>query len=370
MLRVERATLEQFQSSRPAWDRLLAGMRRPTTFSTWEWIHTWWKHFGSEYELVLLFIRRGEELVGILPLAGRLLWIRDALTPGRALGYCGSRELYSDHVDVIAAEGDAAECLSAVMEFLHTEHRDWDVLQLSHVGEDAAVLDFLRDTPIPFVFHRRAVSDAPYVPLGGTFEEYRATLSRSGRSKLKRAWTAARGQMGLVYDAPRNGAVPGAIQEAFQLQNLRAAEKGVRTNFRGQQLLRFHAEAASLADAEGRLRLRFLRHGGEPIAFWYCFSLQGRVYAYQQGFDPKWGEHQVATVLLYDVIEEACRDGMRELDLLRGSSQFKSRWTEHQRQLITLTLYNNTLLGAWLRGMSRSREALAGSVKQWLRRGR
>jgi len=370
MLRVERISVETFQNSRPAWNRLLATMRRPTTFSTWEWIHTWWKHFGRGYGLFVLFLYRGEELVGILPLASRLEWIEGALLPGRVLGYCGSRELYSDHVDVIAAEKDAAECVGAVVEFLHREYRDWDMLQLSHVGEDSSVLAFLRAAPVPFAFHTRVVSAAPYLQLGGTFDEYRATLSRAGRSKLKRAWTTVREQLGLLYDAPHDVEVAGAIQEAFRLQNSRAAEKGVRSNFRGEELARFHAEFATLADAEGRLRLRFLRYGGRPIAFWYCFALHGRVYAYQQGFNPEWGDRKVATVLLYDVIEESCREGMMELDLLRGSSQFKSRWTEFQRELLDVTLYNNTLAGACIRGMSRGRDAVAGRVKQLLRRGR
>jgi CelD/BcsL family acetyltransferase involved in cellulose biosynthesis len=345
-------------------------MRRPTIFSTWEWIHTWWKHFGRGYGLFVLFVRRGDELVGILPLARRLEWIEEALLPGRVLGYCGSRELYSDHVDVIAAEKDASECVGAVIEFLHREYRDWDVLRLSHVGEDSSVLSFVRASSIPFAFHARVVSSSPYLRLGGTFDEYRATLSRAGRSKLKRAWTVAREQLGLIYDAPRDVAVPGAIREAFQLQNLRAAEKGVTSNFRGEPLASFHAEFATLADGEGRLRMRFLRYGGRPIAFWYCFALHGRVYAYQQGFDPEWGDRKVATVLLYDVIDEACREGMTELDLLRGASDFKSRWTEHQRDLLDVTLYNNTLPGAWIRQMSRGRDALAGRVKPLLRRGR
>ena len=132
--------------------------------------------------------------------------------------------------------------------------------------------------------------------------------------------------------------------------------------------MRFHSELASMADAEGRLRLRFLRYGGRPIAFWYCFTLQGRVFAYQQGFNPEWGDRKVATVLLYDVIEEACREGMIELDLLRGSSQFKSRWTETQRELLDVNVYNNTLMGECIRRMSRSRDALAGRVKQLLHR--
>ena len=60
---------------------------------------------------------------------------------------------------------------------------------------------------------------------------------------------------------------------------------------------------------------------------------------------------------------------MTELDLLRGSSQFKSRWTDFQRELLDVTLDNNTIAGECIRRMSRGRDALAGYVKQMIRRG-
>jgi CelD/BcsL family acetyltransferase involved in cellulose biosynthesis len=78
----------------------------------------------------------------------------------------------------------------------------------------------------------------------------------------------------------------------------------------------------------------------------------------------------VATVLLYDVIEEACREGIQEVDLLRGRSQFKSHWTDFQRELIDVTLYNDTFLGRAIVHMSRGRDALAERVKPLLRRSR
>ena len=58
MLRVERADAERFHQSRAQWNRLVDAMARPSTFCTWEWIHTWWTHFGEPYKLLLLFIYR------------------------------------------------------------------------------------------------------------------------------------------------------------------------------------------------------------------------------------------------------------------------------------------------------------------------
>ena len=139
MLRVERADARRFHDSRAEWNRLVDSMARPTTFSTWEWIHTWWKHFGKPYGLLLLFIHREDALVGILPLASRVMRTEDGVLPARILSYCGSVESYSDHLDIICAEKDAGECLDAVITFLRDDYRCWDVVHLSHVAEDAQV---------------------------------------------------------------------------------------------------------------------------------------------------------------------------------------------------------------------------------------
>jgi L-malate glycosyltransferase len=363
MLRVERASIERFHESRVEWNRLVDVMYRPSTFCTWEWVHTWWKHFGGPYELLLLFIYREDALVGIFPLSSRLMWIEDAVMPGRALGFCGSTELYSDHMDVICAEKDAMECMDAVMAYLDRDFQGWDVLQLSHVAEDAKCLEFISGRKVPFDVRTRAVSTAAYIPLEGGFTGFLETLSRGGRHNLKRARSILHEQYGAVYEGCDSDAVAKAMREMFELHGRRAAQKGTRTNFQGERLTRFHAEIAELVDAAGHLHLRFLRHNGQPIAGWYCFNLGGRIFTYQQGFDPEWEKRSVARVLLFELIEEACQEGITEIDMLRGGWEYKSHWTSHRRELINVNVYNDTPVGRLIRETNRGRNALAAGVK-------
>ncbi len=370
MLRVERADVERFHQIREEWNRLVLAMARPSTFCTWEWIHTWWTHFGKSYDLVLLFIYREDALVGIFPLASRLMRVKGAIVPGRVLSYCGSTEIYSDHVDVICAEQDAAECLDAVITFLRSDCPGWDVMQLSHVAEDAKLIEFVRGRSIPFDVSVRTVSTAAYIPLEGDFEAFRETLSRSTRHNLKRARSKLHEEPGVVYEGCDSNAIPNAIRELFDLHNRRAIQKGTQSDFRGEPLVRFHGEVASLLNEAGWLRLRFLRHNRAPIAAWYCFNLQGRVFTYQQGFDPEWESRSVARVLLYDLIEEACREGIKEIDMLRGGWEFKAHWTSHRRELMSVNLYNRTLAGRLIQGTNRGRSALAAVAKRLLRAGR
>jgi len=244
------------------------------------------------------------------------------------------------------------------------------MVHVSHVAEDAKLLEFIRGRSIPFHTSVRTLSTAAYIPLAGGFAGFRETLGRSARHNLRRIQSRLHEEPGVAYGGCDPNAIPEAIGEVFDLHNRRAIQKGTASTFRGEQLKQFHTEVASLLNAVGQLRLRFLRQNGAPIAVWYSFQLSGRVFTYQQGFDPKWESRSAARVLLYDLIEEACKDGLQEIDMLRGGWEFKSHWTSHRRGLLGVTLYNRTPVGLLIQGTDRGRNALAAVAKRLLRTGR
>ena len=59
MYTVKIATLKQFQESKEIWNRLASEMVFPSIFCTWEWVYTWWEHFGESYEPVIFFVCEG-----------------------------------------------------------------------------------------------------------------------------------------------------------------------------------------------------------------------------------------------------------------------------------------------------------------------
>ena len=52
-----------------AWNGLAGRMKNPSIFSTFEWMSTWWEHFGEKRELRIRAGRRNGELVALAPLA-------------------------------------------------------------------------------------------------------------------------------------------------------------------------------------------------------------------------------------------------------------------------------------------------------------
>jgi hypothetical protein len=57
------ATLEPV---RQEWTELATRSR--SVFKTWEWLSTWWDHFGEHRALMVVAVQSQDRLVGILPL--------------------------------------------------------------------------------------------------------------------------------------------------------------------------------------------------------------------------------------------------------------------------------------------------------------
>jgi CelD/BcsL family acetyltransferase involved in cellulose biosynthesis len=82
---------------------------------------------------------------------------------------------------------------------------------------------------------------------------------------------------------------------------------------------------------------------GEIAAILYDYRYGEKIYYYQGGFDPSLYKYSLGLVLRAYVIQKAIRDGIKEIDLLKGAYEHKYKWTEYDRQTINLTIGKNNL---------------------------
>ena len=108
----------------------------------WEWVREWWRIYGPVYGdrgrgLRLITVRRGPDLIGVLP-----LYQRTTRVPGGArqlrfisTGEAEFEETCAEYLDVLHVPGAAGECVAAVGRTL-TDDRSlpWDQLELSDIS--------------------------------------------------------------------------------------------------------------------------------------------------------------------------------------------------------------------------------------------
>lgn len=361
MYKVKIIDISEFHQCADTWNRFVHEMKIPTIFCKWEWIDTWLKHFGADYEPLILCVYKDGAVAGYMPLAFR----KETSTgiPARVLEFCGSSEVAPDHLDIICRQDEAAPCLKAVFEFLSAEFKSWDVLEASLLTEGGNVLEFLRGD-LPFDIELKQTTVAPYIDLAPGFENYMKNFDSKQRYNIRSRQKKLYDQFSFSYAACGPSEMEEGLRALFHLHEIRANRKNITTTFKGQRLFDFHRELMEKLSRNGSLWLRFIRNKEEIISALYGFSCGGHFFYYQIGINPDWERFGPGSVLIYEVIKEAFSKNCREFDFLRGSEEYKSSWTGTSRPLYRAKVYNNTLRG----NISRTYFQSAGLIKKNLKR--
>lgn len=362
MYKVKIADIKEFQESKDIWNKLALGMNIPSIFCTWEWVYTWWEQFGNAYEPLILFIYHNTELKGILPLALH----KQGSIIERKLSFCGSSELYPDHLDIICSKENAASCLDAVFEFLMSEFKDWDVLDISLLSEGSNILSYLNKKDFYFSANVRQASVAPFITLSGKFDDYMNTFDSKKRYNLKKKHRRLYEQ-GFKYTA--DSAISqnhDSLKTLFDLHKQRAEKKNILSTFQGEHLFEFHSSFSQRINKNNWLWLRFLGNEEKIVSAFYGFAFGGHLFYYQLGIDPEWEAYSPGTVLFYEVINEAFSRNYKEFDFLQGNEEYKSRWTKKNRSLYAINIYNKTIRAILLKNILHARGMIKRKVKKML----
>ena len=349
-------------ASRRVWNVLVERMRYPSVFCGWEWMASWWEHFGDGQKLHTLMIYRDGELRGILPLyLLRRSPVRHARV-GRVLGYCTAADLYPDPLDIVSAEADAEACIEAALSYLRDSASDWDVLYLRFLAEDSNLFRVLGRARA-YSPRIEQVSVAPYIPITGSYDDYLGGLSANERSNVRRRRRKLIQGRSAEYTDFRSDDPQQVLKTLFELHQKRSAEKGIDSSFARTEVLAFFRDLLNRLDPSHGW-LRGIRCGGETVASFCGFVAGDKLSYYQLGYDPAWSEFSPGSVLLQETIREAFDRGMGEYNFLQGGEAFKYRWARQARPLYSVDLFNLSSCGQVSRALRAAHSILKSARKR------
>ena len=335
----------RFEALREEWTALLAASSADGIFLTWEWLWTWWRHFGRGRRLALLTVRREGELIAVAPLA---LGMRRThrLVPFRALEFLGTGSVGSDYLDIAARRGDEVEALNAVARHLGGQPFALELRQLGWPSRTASALGE-RLAQHGWSCAERRDDVCPYIDLAGhSWSSYLGSLDGHHRNSFKRRLKhlMTTFDMRLEHVSTEEGR-SAALTTIIDLHQRRWRERGGSTAFDDPALVAFHEEFTRRAAERGWLRLLVMRLGGAPAAAVYGLRYGGTHYFYQTGFDPQFARLGVGQVVVGLSIQAAIEDGAREYDFLHGDERYKFDWAHQARALGRLQGYPHTVRG-------------------------
>jgi len=329
--------LPQLTSLQDSWDSLLVGGNY-SVFATWTWMSTWWAHFGSGRKLVLLVAEENGEIVGIAP----LMYLVESLFGLRRgkLEFVGTPE--SDYNCFLFKENSNKEQIfESFLHYLNGLQENWSFANLTDIPETAECLPFLQAASTV-----KQGTKCSYLPLPESYATFLKQLTSNQRCTInKQRRKVERNFKAEFVDYSSLPLCIEGLKIVMDLHQKRWAAVGVKGAFSDPKIRSFHLDVVPALARKNMLGLYILKLDGKPVSGSYGFRYGPKYYGYLPGFDPDYSAFGVGSVLVPHLIEESIKNGLTELDLMRGDENYKERWNAIPRWNYHAILNRSRFLG-------------------------
>jgi len=289
-------------------------MPRPSPFLLHGWISEWWRHYGGGATLAVHVARRGDRLVGALPLCRRR---RHGLQVTEFVG--GTR---APLADLMLAPNENSD--TAVRLALRAAHTSGDYADLFGLPAGSRLATALPPGSLALIERL----EAPVLDLSPGWEAVYEGLApktradrRRHRRKLEQAGTV---DVSVARTAAELGA---ALEEAFRVHALRWRGRRDTSGFGTPAGKSFHRTAVLRLAEQDVPRLVTLSLHGRAIAFALYLQLGRTIYGLTMGFDPEYARFSPGMEALFCALETAAAEGAARVEFLGAAAEHKLRFT-------------------------------------------
>ena len=308
------------------WSALVQADRSATFFHTPRYLKLYWEEFGQDADLILTFAEEGDRTVGAAAFE---------VTNG-TLRFLGGTEVtdYMGPVALPGTEDGVAKELMHALAGLDT----WRDARLMGLPEDSPWLPRFEDAASAQGFAVNETEDgvAPELELPGSYEQYLAALPAKLRHEIRRKdrrLDEATGGHRLIDASSET-----LGQDLGTFVAMHRASEGPKGRFMQPGMEIFFRRLGEAFLDEAVFRLTFLEASGRKLAGAISFTYGDTTSLYNSAFDHDARELAPGMVLVADLIERACREGCRRVDMLKGELAYKYRFGARRRSVRAITL--------------------------------
>lgn len=326
---VEVNDIEELSQYRLLWNSLFQSTPNASFFLTFDWLDTYWRHFGHDQKLKVLVVYAAGEPVGILPLCVRREKYR--LATARVLTY--PLDNWGTWYGPIGP--NPSTTLMAAMQHLRSTPRDWDMIELRWVSDDATqggkTARALRVAGL--LSEKQEYASTSIVDLPATWDAFLALKSHSLRRQFRRTLRDAfeSGAAEFVRHRPAPAAAgDGDPRWDLYDQCVAVAESSwqssvVHGNTLTHERVRdYFRDAHASAARVGMVDVNLLLVDGRPAAFLYGYHFRGNIAALRTGYDASIGGG-IGSALLIQSVKDSCERGDQSIDFGPGEREHKRR---------------------------------------------
>lgn len=361
------ATTDTLHGCSTAWNCLTRGI----PFRSWEWLSTWWEHYGAGRDLYVLAVYDDfGTLVGVLP-----LFRERSTTRGRVLQLLGSGEVCTDYVTVLSTNEHEDAVIDAIANWLieasgrGAQDADlWDLLELDGVPTNDLAMAKLVGTlaEAGSGVHRKAGPNCWTRSLPASWDEIYEDLSKNRRKVLRKLQRDVMDSGRLVFrTADTNCEYRQAMSLFVELHQKRRISLGEPGCFASKPFAAFIEGVSHRLWQAGMLELCWIELDGCPVAVDYSLVGHDSAFGYQGGIEPEAHHESPGHLMTMSLLQHAITRSRITYDFLRGDEPYKTYWNAQPQATVKLRIAANRTAahlrqGVWLAG---------ATMKNWVKGG-
>lgn len=336
---------EEFESLKANWDELFCLAKSKSIFLTWEWLFTWWCHFGINRKLFLVTVWNShQQLVGAAP----FFFTRNGhFLRSKVLHFLGNNAVASDFMDFLISAENYQAIFEKIIQFL--ENSEWDFIELNDFMTTSDTLNRLFQwcQHKKFVYQKIHEEICPCIPLEQSYEDYLAGLGKRTRRNIRNFERRLEKDFQVKFNLWQEETFPEPLlKTTFELHRLRQANKKQYSPFLEADIQSFHRDLIARLVQKKAIVFNFLKVDEKNIGILYLFDDGERFYLYQGGYDPQFipSSLNITQVMISQTIKLAIENGRKSYQLLRGQNELKKSFTD-QFLINSTIMISRTSLG-------------------------
>ncbi len=320
--------IEHLEPIRSDWERLHRQTPGASFFQSFDWLKTYWKHFGADQTLRALVVADHDRPTGILPLV-----IRNETTKiGKIRTLTYPLHDWGSFYGPIGPNPE--QTLAAGLDYLRRSRRDWDIFELRWQGAPGTDPSAVRQAMQASGFHAYATvwDRTALVDLDETWEAYWNSRKSGWLQRFRNAEHKLLEQGAVTYQryrplglAHHDGSPRWDLYDACE-EIARRSWQGAATDgttLSHESIRQFLRDVHQAAAEAGAVDLNLLSIDDQPIAFLYNYAFQGYISGLRRGYDAERCRAGAGNVLLARSIRDSFARGDRIYDLGVGSLETK-----------------------------------------------
>jgi len=318
------------------WNCLLNKSETNTVFLSHEWIKNWWKFFGTNNDLFILVVRNHNNLVGIAPLMITYQSMLGVKT--RKIKFIGTP--LSDYSDFIAGK-DKDKVLETIFEYLLENKNLWDSIILEEIPENSSTFNLSKGILKDSIYHEIFFTNESLSLNLNDIEEqdlHKITNKRDLRRHIKKLNESGKLTFSTINN--KNDAMK-YLEVLYQQHIINMDRKSIPSMYKDEKCKQFFNSLTKELLSKNMIGLYVLEFNGEPIAVQFGFNYNNKYLDYSRSYDLKYYNNGPGLILNKYFIEKYAKDGYDEVDFLRGSEDYKFRFSNKKIRNLGLAIHKN-----------------------------